>query len=233
MYNIFMQQFFINEKIDIDTYISLSSEVTFQLKKVLRVNDGYEFRLVDCVGIPYLCEYKDGKAYVKSKIDENNELDVDITVILSLIKNDKFDFALQKLTELGVTRIVPYKAKRSVVKEGKGTNKLDRFRKIVTEASEQSHRNRIPEICDYASFKDLPKYLSDINILAYEKETNIINDFKSKSITILIGPEGGFETDEVENFISMGFNSISLGKRILRAETAAIYLTSIIVGANQ
>lgn len=234
MYNCFVQQFFINKSLNTNDFEELSSEINYQLFKVLRAQDGYEFRLVDENSKVFLCELKNKLAYVKEELNENNELNVNITVVLALIKNDKFDFAIQKLTELGVKRIVPYIAKRSVVKQGKGNNKLDRLKKIATEASEQSHRNLVPEICDYATYKDLNKYLSDINIIAYEKNDNIVSNFvNAKSVTIIIGPEGGFEKEEVEAIEKLGFKSISLGKRILRAETAAIYLTSIIVGANQ
>lgn len=229
-----MQQFFYPYKLDINEKVELDKDILFQLKKVLRANDGYEFRLVDVKQNVFLCELEGNNASVIKDLKENNELDVDITVILSLIKNDKMDFALQKLTELGVKRIVPYKAYRSVVKEGKGNNKLDRFKKIVREASEQSHRNIIPEICDYSDIKDLKKYKSELNLVAYEKNDDIVNDFKGhKSITLIIGPEGGFELEEINKIIDMGYKPISLGKRILRAETAAIYLSSIIVGANQ
>lgn len=229
-----MQQFFIDTAIKEKDIVELNNDILYQLKKVLRANDGYEFRLVDVNQNIFLCELSDNKANVNRNLKENNELDVDITVILSLIKNDKIDFALQKLTELGIKRIVPYKAYRSVVKEGKGNNKLDRFKKIVREASEQSHRNIIPEICDYADINDLGKYKSELNLIAYEKNDDIENDFKGyKSITLIIGPEGGFDIEEVNKIIDMGYKPISLGKRILRAETAAIYLSSIIIGANQ
>ncbi len=226
-----MQQFFYDEPLSLLNSYPLNSDINYQLKKVLRVNDGYEFRLVDCNQNVFLCSYNDGLAYVKEKLDEYNELHTDITVILALIKNDKFDFAVQKLTELGVNRIVPYIAKRSVVKPGKGNNKLDRIKKIAKEASEQSHRNKVPEICDYATFKDLKNYMSDLNLLAYEKETKTLKELKNyKSITYIIGPEGGFEPKEVEDIINLGFDSISLGKRILRAETASIFLASLIAG---
>ena len=228
-----MQQFFYKDSLKLNEEVLLDKEILYQLKKVLRANDGYEFRLVDNNQNVFLCELKDNNALVKEELNENNELDVDITVILALIKNDKMDFALQKLTELGVKRIVPYKAYRSVVKEGKANNKLDRFKKIVKEASEQSHRNIIPEICDYVDIKDLDKYKSEINLVAYEKNDDVVNSFKGKSITLIIGPEGGFDLDEINKIIAMGYKPISLGKRILRAETAAIYLSSIIVGANQ
>lgn len=226
-----MQQFFYDELLILSNSYPLNSDVNYQLKKVLRVNNGYKFRLVDSNQDVFMCEYQDGLAYVSEKLDEYNELEIDITAIVALIKNDKFDFCVQKLTELGVNRIVPYIARRSVVKPGKGNNKLDRIKKIAREASEQSHRNKIPEICDYATYKDLEKYKSELNLLAYEKETKTISDLKKyKSITYIIGPEGGFEPGEVEDIISLGFDSISLGKRILRAETAAIFLASVIAG---
>ncbi len=226
-----MQQFFYDEPLSLLNSYPLDSDINYQLKKVLRVNDGYEFRLVDCNQNVFLCSYENGLAYTKEKLDEYNELHTDITVILALIKNDKFDFAVQKLTELGVNRIVPYIAKRSVVKPGKGNNKLDRIKKIAKEASEQSHRNKVPEICDYATFKDLKNYMSDLNLLAYEKETKSLKELKNyKSITYIIGPEGGFEPKEVEDIINLGFDSVSLGKRILRAETASIFLASLIAG---
>ncbi len=229
-----MQQFFTNETLEINQEYLLNSDILYQMKKVLRASDGYEFRLVDNNAHIFLCTLKDGKALVIKDLNENNELDVDITVVLSLIKNDKFDFALQKLTELGVKRIVPYIAKRSVVKPGKNNNKLNRFNSIVREASEQCHRNIIPEVCDYASFKDLEKYKSELNLIAYEKETVSLKNLSNhKSITYIIGPEGGFEKEEYEKIVELGFASISLGKRILRAETAAIYLSSVIVGVNQ
>ena len=124
-----MQQFFCDEKIEVGDFYPLNKEIIYQLLKVLRANNGYLFRLVDKSGIVYLCELRDNKAFIKEKLLEDNETSVDITVIMSLIKNDKFDLCVQKLTELGVKRIVPYIAKRSVVKEGKGNNKLDRLRK--------------------------------------------------------------------------------------------------------
>lgn len=224
-----MQQFFTNEKLDVNRIVNLDNDILYHLKKVLRKTDGWNFRLVDSNNDIYLVSLKDNSALVLEKLNENNELDVDITVIMSLIKTDKFDLTLQKLTELGVKRIVPFEASRSVVKAS-NEKKLDRYRKIVKEASEQSHRNIIPEITDYCNIKSIDKYLSKNNYLAYEKEDTTINDLKvDESVTIVIGPEGGFDPLEVELLVSKGFRSISLGNRILRAETAAIFATSLVV----
>lgn len=228
-----MQQYFIDKKIEVGENIKLRDDIIFHLSKVLR-NTNNLIRLVDDRGDIYLCEFINNEAYVKEKLNENNELDVNITVILSLFKQDKFEFAIQKLTELGVKRIVPYNAHRSVVKENKPERKLERYKKILVEASEQCHRNFVPEIYNAINLDEVPRFLSEINIIAYEKEDGLYKDsFKANSITIVIGPEGGFEEEEVNEFINYGFKPISLGKRILRAETASIYLTSLIIKDNE
>ena len=107
------------------------------------------------------------------------------------------------------------------------------MKKIVKEAAEQSHRNLIPEVCEVALLKDLDKYKSENNYICYESSRNIVDISCNKSITYIIGPEGGFDDREYEKIRVMGYEPISLGKRILRAETAAIYMTSIIVGKCQ
>ena len=228
-----MQQYFVDDSLKENDLISLRDDILYHLVKVLRQTN-QEFRLVDSTGSIFLCKLENNQARIIRCLDENNELDIEITVILALIKSDKFELTLQKLTELGVKRIVPYNAYRSVVKEAKKDKKLERYKKILMEASEQSHRNVIPEITSAIDIKDIEKYKSDINIIAYEKEDiKSKSELKAKSITLIIGPEGGFDKDEYNTIVSMGFKSISLGKRILRAETAAMYLTSIIVGENQ
>ena len=227
-----MQQYFIDSNLKVNDLIDLREDILYHLTKVLR-STNKTFRLADIEGNIFLANLKDNKALIIEKLDEDNELNCNITVILSLIKQDKFELTLQKLTELGVKRIIPYNATRSVVKETKTEKKIERYKKILTEASEQSHRNFVPEILPAINLKDIEKYKSELNILAYENEDNSDYSLKANSITYIIGPEGGFEDKEIEYLKSIGFNSISLGKRILRAETAAIFLTSIIVGANQ
>lgn len=228
-----MQQYFIDYEVKDDKNIILRDDIVYHLKTVLR-GTNKTFRIVDVKGNVYLCSLDGNQAVINSSLQENNELDVDVTCILSLIKQDKFELTLQKLTELGVKRIIPYNAYRSVVKETKTEKKLERYKKILTEASEQSHRNFIPEILPAININDVSKYKSDINLIAYEKEGELFNDsLKAKSITYVIGPEGGFDLDEYNKFVELGFKSISLGKRILRAETAAICLASIIAKDNE
>ena len=233
MYNYCMQQYFVNVQIKQGDIIQLDNDILYHLVKVLRKDNTYKFRVADAKGEIYFAHLISNKeCQIEENTNENNELDCDITCILSLIKNDKFELTIQKLVELGVKRIVPYKSVRSVVKV-KDNKKLDRIKKIVKEAAEQSHRNIIPEVTDFADLKDLEKYKSNSNYICYESEKNIADINSDESITYIIGPEGGFENNEYEKICSLGFESVSLGKRILRAETAAIYMTSIIVGKCQ
>ncbi len=228
-----MQQYFVDKSIQTGEIITLDSDVLYHLVKVLRKDDKYIFRVVDSNGKVFHAHLTHNKeCEILDFLDENNELNCDITCILSLIKNDKFELTIQKLVELGVKRIVPYKAKRSVVKI-KDDKKIDRIKKIVKEASEQSHRNFIPEVCPFADIDDLKKYMSDCNYICYESENNLSEIETCKSISYIIGPEGGFDNNEYTDICNLGFKSISLGRRILRAETAAIYVTSVIVGKNQ
>lgn len=230
-----MQQYFYEEKLDLLEVYPLNDEILHHMKNVLRKKDGYKFRLVDKTQTCYLCELEDDKAKVVEKIEEDHELDINVTVIMSLIKSDKFELTLQKLTELGVKRIVPYNANRSIIKIKDEKHKLERYRKIVMEASEQSHRDIVPEITNIIGYKDLDKFLSKYNFVAYEKNQGNYIDYHTLdgSITYIIGPEGGFEIQEIENFEKLGFECKSLGKRILRAETAAIFVISNIVGASE
>lgn len=228
-----MQQYYIDKEIRVNETVRLDDDILYHLVKVLRKDPFYTFRLADRNGSIFHCHLiNNAECTVVEKLDENNELDCDITCILALIKNDKFELCLQKLTELGVKRIVPYQSVRSVVK-AKDDKKVFRMKKIVKEAAEQSHRNFIPEVCDVAYLKDLDKYLSENNYICYESSKNIVDVKCEKSLTFVIGPEGGFEDREYEKIREMGYEPISLGKRILRAETAAIYMTSIIVGKCQ
>ena len=227
-----MQQYFYDVKLKLNDIIPLGKDTLYHIKKVLRKGNDYIFRIADKSRKIYKCKLVDDNAQVIEELDENNELDVNITAILALFKNDKYELCIQKLVELGVNRIVPFEAERSVVKGS--SNKRERLCKIAREAAEQSHRNIIPEITDTIKLKDLDKYMSENNYIAYESENVLNSQFNvGSSISYIIGPEGGFSDIEYEKIKELGFNSISLGKRILRAETAAIYMTSVIVSKIQ
>ena len=228
-----MQQYFIDQKLNINNIFSLTAEDIYHLRKVLRKDNTYIFRVCDSNHDIYLCHLLDNdEVETIELLNENNELDINITCILSLIKSDKLELCIQKLTELGINRIVLYDSVRSVMKI-KDDKKLDRYRKIIKEAAEQSHRNIIPEIYFIKSVKDMKKFMSDDNYICYESDDNIVDIDVHNDITFIIGPEGGFELNEYNSICDLGFKSMSLGKRILRAETAAIYMSSVIVSKCQ
>ena len=226
-----MQQYFVDDILEENKTISLNEDIVFHLTKVLRNTEGI-FRLVDNNSNVYLAELKNNKAFILKKVNENNELDIHIIAIISTIKQDKFEIILQKLTELGVEKIVPIKTSYSQ-DLFLNDKKILRFKKIIQEAAEQSHRNVIPELYPLINFDGIDSFMSELNIVPYEKETNSSINLKSGSISFIIGPEGGFKEDEIELLIKKGFKSISLGKRILRAETAAINITSNIIWENK
>ena len=227
-----MQQYFVSEKLDINKTISLNEDIVFHLSKVLR-NSEKEFRLVDINGDVYLANLNGNIATIFDKINENNELVCNTTALICLIKQDKFEMILQKLCELGINKIIPVNSAYSqdlIFTE----NRVTRFNKIIKEACEQSHRNFLPILENPVNFEDVIKYKSDLNIVPYEKSSSkCLDSLKSNSISFIIGPEGGFKKEEVEYLIKNNFKEISLGKRILRAETAAISMMSYILKDNQ
>ena len=209
------------------------------LLHVMRARKGDEIEVV-ADGKLYSCEVElvsPLSVKINYEIPTDSELPNNVTLFFALAKGDKIDFVVQKATELGVNRIVLFKSERCVVKyDDKDINKkLERFAKIAKEASEQSHRLRVPEIIGVVDLKNIPSsLLSNINLLAYEKEAGQTKSFfesvdKDKTISVFIGPEGGFSEEEVNLLVNKSScQLISLGKRILRTETAAMYALSVI-----
>lgn len=214
-------------------------EETLHHLKVIRVNINENIEVVD-----------EGKIYqtivtainplrleLVGMIDVDRELRKELVMFLPLLKNGNFELCLQKATELGVKKIIPYLSNRTVVKLKKEEflRKKERYNKIISGAALQSNRNIVPVLNDLVELKDLKNFDFDKKYVAYEDESlkaNMIDrneDFsQDKTIALVIGCEGGFEKSEVDYLISLGYRAISLGKRILRAETAVIYALSIL-----
>ena len=237
-----MQEYFAKDKKN-NEFI-LSSQDMFHIEKVLRMKQGNHIVVVfendkyDCI-----VSFSNGlKINIVSKLNIDNELETNITLIYGLPKKDKFEMVIQKASELGVNTIVPYLAKRSIpVLDDKNTEKkLSRWQLIAKEACEQSKRNKIVSIENPAKIGDILKYKSELNLIAYEdlncvgsKHLYTLLESNPKSITIVVGPEGGFDASEVEFLNENGFISVSLGKRILRSETAPLYMLSVIGFMNE
>ena len=231
-----MQRYFVEEQEK--DYLILKNEDLHHIKNVMRNKIGDN---IECIYHEqlYICELEsldNTKVKIISKIEENNELNIDVTIAIALVKEQKMDLILQKLTELGVNRIIPLKMERSIVKidDKKFMKKQERWTKICKEASEQSKRNKIPLIEKLTSLSELSKETFDKRFVCSTTEKNnylshyLKKELKGKKILFVIGPEGGITQDELITLQNAGMKSISLGDRIMRVETAAIYVASII-----
>jgi 16S rRNA (uracil1498-N3)-methyltransferase len=170
----------------------------------------------------------------------SNELPKKVTICCGLPKGEKLDLITQKATELGMHELILFEAERSIVKwdAQKGSKKQQRLQKIAKEAAEQSHRNVVPNIHDLLSFKELLKksveydvlFVADEEDAKLEKRTRFVEVLSKmdnqQSILVVFGPEGGLSRKEIVTLMRNGFHSISLGPRILRAETAPLYVLS-------
>lgn len=234
-----MQYYFVNTKIN--DFFVLQKDDIHHILDVMRMHNGDEIVVV-YESKKYLCNLeiadKTVIPHLKQEIIDNSMLNKKITLIYAIPKGDKFELVLQKATELGVNRIVPLLSSRCVVKydDSDVARKLSRWEKILKEASEQSRRSSIPEIIAPIKVNQLKDYLSDINFTGDENFVNSnVVDFNdilmrkpNNSISVIVGAEGGFSKEEFEFFRQIGFQSVSFGSRILRSETAAIYILSVL-----
>ncbi|MGG4468977.1 16S rRNA (uracil(1498)-N(3))-methyltransferase [Paenibacillus alvei] len=175
-------------------------------------------------------------------VEEDIELPVKVTIVSGLPKGDKLEWIIQKGTELGAHEFIPFIASRSIVKwdAKKSDKKISRWNKIAKEAAEQSHRAAIPNVIAPVSPKELIKMAADYDVLiiAYEEEAKALESAnlaralssmkKGQSILAVFGPEGGLTDTEVELLTDNGFIACGLGSRILRTETAPLYLLSAV-----
>lgn len=213
---------------------------------VLRMKAGEEVLISDGNGNDYLGRIKDGSDRDKVLVDitdekyEGSELPSKIYLFQGLPKSGKMEMIIQKAVELGVYEIIPVATKRAVVKldAKKESAKLKRWNGISESAAKQSRRSIIPKVNNVMSFKEAINYAKtlDINLIPYENykdmsETKevIANVKKGMSVGIFIGPEGGFDEAEIDTAVESGINRISLGKRILRTETAGLMIVSVLM----
>ena len=228
-----MQRYFIDTK-----EFTLDKEQIRHVCKVMRMSEGDYIEVVH-EGVCYITKIVSVNPFEMEKVEvlrDSSELNVDITLLYCLPKGDKLEFVIQKATEIGVKRIILVQSSRCVSKFKKEDfdRKLQRFKKIAVEASEQSHRLVVPQIDEIIDYKDINKYHFDYAYIAYENEENgtFLKDLssvkKGESIGIIVGPEGGFSKEEVDYAIASNYKSVTLGKRILRSETACLFALSVI-----
>ena len=227
-----MQRYFIKNK-----DMLLEESDIRHIKKVMRMNINDKIEVVYNNKL-HICEITSLEPFnikVIEKLDEDKKTKIELTVAVALVKEQKMDLILQKLTELGVSRIIPVSMERSIVKLDKErfSKKKVRWQMICKEASEQSKRTDIPEITDIMSIKDLVNLDYDIKLVASTKEKDKLLNYYLQSIKdcakiiMVIGPEGGISPKEETYLLENNYNPVSFGDLIFRVETAAIYAGAV------
>jgi 16S rRNA (uracil1498-N3)-methyltransferase len=237
-----MQRYFVEPANIIDNEVTIQGSDVHHIRNVMRFSIGDSLGICPNDGTLRLARIT---AIEKSKVTAaifktiiENQPEHKITIAQALIRKDRFEWFLEKATELGVTKIIPTRFARSIVQidENKSTAKLERYRMIVKEASEQSERNVMPLITAFTDLPDIDYSRYDMIFYASERDqkASLIRDvlakhLKSGKYLFLVGPEGGITDDEVSLLEAKGAIPISLGSRILRSETAGIMVMSAIL----
>ena len=239
-----MYNFFVDKSNVSNTTAVISGNDFNHIKNVLRMRAGDEF-LISVDGVSSLCKLSafENDSVIAEIIAENyldTKLPIEIYLFQGLPKSDKMELIIQKAVELGVNKIIPVEMKRCVVKlDGKNkVSKVSRWQLIAESAAKQSKRNEIPRVLDVLTYNqalEMAKEL-DLFIVPYENKNGMQSTIsalkeikKGYKVGVLIGPEGGFEDSEAKLSESFGGKLISLGKRILRAETASITALSMLM----
>jgi 16S rRNA (uracil1498-N3)-methyltransferase len=225
--------------------ISLTQYQQHYLERVLRLREGDRFIAIDGVGKWWLAQLTGEQAQVLEPLEVQTELPVSITLMVALPKGNGFDEVVRCCTELGVSCIAPVVSDRTLLNPS--PQKLERWRRIATEAAEQSERSFVPAILEpvvfstalstvinQESFANNQQYICEARgeyphlLNCLRSQPQMTNDQGQMTIVIATGPEGGWTDKEIENAIKVGFQPVSLGKRILRAITAPIVALSTV-----
>lgn len=236
-----MRRFF-KQDIAGDT-VRITGQEAKHISRVLRMQEGDMLILFDGSGTDCLCRIAGiGADYVEAAVEERKESDkelpVRITLYQAVIKSDHLDYAVQKCTEAGVFAFVPFLSGRCVKRpDEKSAKKLvERENRIAMEAAKQCGRARIPQVEDVVSLDEAVKRLAakpGLKLVAYENERKttikeLLQKNAEKEIHLFIGPEGGFSEEEIGLLEGAGVRPCSLGKLILRAETAGVAAAAMI-----
>ncbi len=225
-----------------DQFLTVKGQEVRHIRRVLRLREGDEITLFDGSGQTYqgrIVQDRPTSLVVKVEAISCSKSDspLEITLAQSLLKGEKMDYLVQKATELGIREIIPFFSSRSIplLEKSKKSEKHYRWEKIAIEASKQCGRGYLPRIAPPCNFSEMLSLGHDesVRLILYEREGNrlkeVLKELKDrKKIFSVIGPEGGFSEEEIEQSKKKGFIPIYLGERILRAETASLCLLSIL-----
>ena len=242
-----MSKFFVRENQISNNIIEILDDDVNHIKNVLRLNIGEEIKICNQDSSKnYNCKIleispKKVICEILEDVVDTTEANTYIHIFQGLPKSDKLEFIIEKSTEIGVKEITPVIMKRSIVKldEKDKVKKLDRWQKIAEVAAKQSKRDSILKVNNVINFQNIFEKVKDYDILlvAYEEEKEntlkkVLSQFKEKNdlkVAVIIGPEGGIDENEIHMCKENDFISVTLGKRILRTETAPLVISSNIL----
>jgi len=239
-----MHHFFVQSADINDGIVVIKGDDVAHITRSLRLNLGDEISVTNGEGQKYLTELIEfSEDFVKAKIIEKFKVQaeprVKVTLVQGLPKSKKMDMIVQKCTEIGIEEIIPINTKRTIVNlnQKKAQKRQERWQKIVEEAAKQSKRGKIPEVKELSDLKqiitDFASY--DLVLVPWEDEESqglketLESNLEAGRIMIIIGPEGGFSLEEIEQVKMAGAQSVTLGPRILRTETAGIATLSMVL----
>lgn len=240
-----MQHFFVTTDQVKKPYICIEGSDVNHMKNVLRMKPGEQLSVSDGDNCRYLCQvesYEGARAVLK--IVETKAVDTELSSKLYLFqglpKGDKMELIIQKAVELGAYEVIPVSMKRCVVKldERKAQKKVNRWNEVARSAAKQAGRGRIPKVRDVMDFPKALNMAKDLDVVlipyelaeGMEQTRQVMEAVKpGQSVGIFIGPEGGFEKEEVYQTVDAGAKEITLGRRILRTETAGLAVLSILM----
>jgi 16S rRNA (uracil1498-N3)-methyltransferase len=238
-----MPRFFVNKELIDGGKIYIKDGDAHHIARSLRMAEGDEVTVSDGEGKEFFCRLtrirdEECECEIISEEISRAESPVDITLCMAYPKGDKLETVIQKAVELGVSRILPFESSRCIKrpKAEKIDKQLARLSKIAEEAAKQCGRAKIPEVLAPISYREMLKYTKDFEMTLFcyeaEEDSSVKNILKSRTrpatCAVIVGSEGGFSEDEVKEAILSGATVVSLGKRILRCETAPDYVLSAI-----
>lgn len=221
--------------------MALPPELARRLARVLRLQRGDHVILADSSGHDYEVELKDvsaraTSAFVVGERPSPPEPSLELVLYQSLVRAQRFELVLEKGTEIGVSRFVPLLSGRAQVRTEAGSQRAQRWRRIVSEAAEQCGRGRVPAVDPPAPLEEAARSAPGLRLISWEGERALslgsylrALEERPSTVSVIIGPEGGFAEDEVELARRAGCIPVSLGPRILRSETAGIVAATLVM----
>jgi len=237
-----MARFYIPQPRIENGMLSVEGDEVKHIRKVLRLKSGDEISVFDGLGREFEgAIVKEGLSAVvigiKNVYSSTRDSPLEVTLAQSLLKGEKMDYLIQKATELGIEEIVPFLSSRSVplLEKSKRIKRHQRWKRIAVEASKQCGRRVVPEIEFLQNYSEMLQRATpdSLRLILWEREGVKLKEIlerpkERKKIFFVVGPEGGFSEGEVDEAKGSGFTPVTLGRRILRAETASLCLLSIL-----